>query len=119
MRRKARDQAEQGEVPSAGAGSAATDHDRFWAGEPLDADTFARVAEPDEEEVAEETLEYMGTVPRTRVAPAELIALAEWAESKACRPCRKKLEETHDPTTLKHDDCRNGLRIARLLRRYA
>jgi hypothetical protein len=63
-----------------------------------------------------ETLQYMGNV--TQIGPAELEELAEWAEDKACRVCRRRIREQHDPRQLKHDECRTALRVSRLLRRY-
>ena len=77
----------------------------------------AGVHETDEQQVADATLEYMGAAPRTRIDRDELVALAAWAESKACGVCRGTIEETHDPATLQHDDCRQALRVARLLSR--
>jgi hypothetical protein len=97
----------------------AGDHERFWGGDDL-ADTgtahaLAAVAE-------DESLEYPGGGTRLDTAElallGELVALATWAEDKACLACRATLEETHDPARLEHDECRTALRVARLLSRY-
>ncbi len=121
MRRKARARAEAADDERTGADSSARDHDAFWLGAPSGVDghfeTLAGVVDTEEQEMADDTLEYMGT-PRTHVDPEELTALAEWAGSKACRVCRKKLHDTHDLTTLKHPNCRSALRVERILRRY-
>jgi hypothetical protein len=126
MRRRSRTKAEADEprtdAESSSAESSAQDHDDFWSGESAGGDdhleTLAGVTEDDEQEVAEDTLEYMGSVPNTGIDPEELLALANWAESKACRVCRKQMHDTHDPATLKHANCRSALRVERLLRRY-
>jgi hypothetical protein len=95
----------------------ATAHDDFWSG-PLGeidhAQAFEQVSE-------DETLEYGARSPLDPTAlkaMAELMELATWAEDKACRPCRTCMEETHDPSALEHDECRQALRVARLLSRY-
>ncbi len=122
MLRRSRTRTEPADVPRPDAESPATDHERFWAGADLEVaehlDTLAGVIETDEQEAADETLEYMGTRPRPKIDRVELEALAVWADSKACRVCRRTIDATHDPATLKHDDCRKALRVARLLRRY-
>jgi hypothetical protein len=113
---------EESDDTRADAESSAKVHEEFWSGSPTGVDehleTLANVIDADEQGMADDTLEYMGAAPRTRVDPDELVKLAQWAESKACRVCRKKMHETHDPDTLKHPDCRSALRIERLLRRY-
>ncbi|MGZ8753430.1 MAG: hypothetical protein ACXW1S_10660 [Acidimicrobiia bacterium] len=122
MRRKSRSRTDPIDEPRPGADSSNTAHDEFWAGAPAGDDehleTLAGVIETDEQEMADETLEYMGSVPATWVEPDELVALGKWAESKACRACRKQIKDTHDPSTLKHDECRTALRVERLLRNY-
>lgn len=126
MRRKSRSP-EPAEAPptdadTSAAEASAKDHDEFWSGAPLGVDerleTLTGVTEDDEQEVADDTLEYMGSVPHTGIDPNELVMLAQWAESKACRACRKRMHETHDPATLKHANCRSALRVERLVRRY-
>jgi hypothetical protein len=92
-------------------------HEGFWAGDDLAEGDATAIAAVDEDH----TLEY-GRKARPDVqelaAMAELLTLATWAEDKACRPCRSRLEETHDPAALDHDECRTALRVARLLSRY-
>jgi hypothetical protein len=132
LRRKSRTRAEPAEEPrtdaesstaeTSAAETSARDHDEFWSGAPLGVDEhldpLAGVIEDDEQEMADDTLEYMGSAPRTRIDPDELVKLAKWAETKACRVCQKKMHETHDPATLQHANCRSALRVERLLRRY-
>ena len=126
MRRRSRTKADADEprtdAESSSAESSAQDHDDFWSGASADVDehleTLAGVIEDDEQERADDTLEYMGSVPHTGIDPDELLALASWAESKACRVCRKRMQDTHDPATLQHAGCRSALRVERLLRRY-
>jgi hypothetical protein len=65
-----------------------------------------------------ETRVYMGHVRMTEADPAELDALADWAEDHACEDCRDALTDAHDADALEHDECRVALRAARLLRRY-
>jgi hypothetical protein len=97
----------------------AGDHDRFWGGDDLadagPAHALAAVAE-------DESLEYPDGRPRLDTAElallGELVGLATWAEDKACIPCRARMEETHDPARLEHDECRTALRVSRLLSRY-
>ena len=132
MRRKSRTKAEQAAEPrtdaessvaeTSAAETSAKEHDDFWSGAPAGDDehleTLAGVTETDEQEMADDMLEYMGSVPNTGIDPDELVTLAQWAESKACRACRKKMHETHDPEMLRHANCRSALRVERLLRRY-
>src|SRR3954451_14985555 len=61
-----------------------------------------------------ETRVYMGHVQTTEADPAELDALADWAQGHACESCRDALRADHDPDALDHDDCRTALRAARL-----
>lgn len=122
MRRKSRARPDPAEEPPPDVDSSAQDHADFWSGAPAGVDehleTLAGVIDREEQETADDTLEYMGAAPRTGVDPDELVALAKWAESKACRACRKRMHETHDPATLKHVNCRSALRVERLIRRY-
>jgi hypothetical protein len=116
MRRKVRElEPVEGAVATEPASS---DHDRFWGGDDLaDLDHAQALAQVREDE----TLEYgakSSLDPTVLAAMAELMALATWAEDKACRPCRTSMEETHDPARLEHDECRHALRVARLLSRY-
>jgi hypothetical protein len=116
MRRKVRDvEPVDGSVATEPATS---DHDRFWGGDDLaDLDHAQALAQVTEDE----TLEYGARSPldpTVLAALAELMALATWAEDKACIPCRTRMEETHDPASLEHDECRQALRVARLLSRY-
>jgi hypothetical protein len=123
MRRKASTEAIQDEELSAPSEVEDVDPHGFWDGANLSGDAhdeaFAVVIDADGEQTDNrETLAYMGSVSETRIEPDELVALAVWAESKACRLCRRKIREHHDPALLKHDECRTALRAGRLLRRY-
>lgn len=94
----------------------------FWDGANLSGDdhdeAFAVVIDAEGDPADDkETLAYMGSVPQTRIDADELEALVGWAEAKACRNCRRKIREHHDPELLKHDECRTALRVARVLRR--
>jgi hypothetical protein len=90
--------------------------DRTKIGDESD-DAFASVVDVTADAASEaETLAYMGNV--TQVEPDELTELAGWAESKACRACRRKILEHHDPALLRHDECRHAVRVGRILRRY-
>jgi hypothetical protein len=127
MRRKTRTKPDPADADTSEAETSraqtSKDHDEFWSNAPVGVDehleTLAGVeSDLDDGEISEDTLEYMGSVPSTRADQAELIALAKWAESKACRACRKRMHDTHDPATLKHVNCQSALRVERLLRRY-
>jgi hypothetical protein len=115
MRRRNRGGTESAERPV--EVETAGHHDEFWAG-PLDELDHEQAFEHVRED---ETLEYGARSPLDPTAlkaMAELMELATWAEDKACRPCRTRMEETHDPAALEHDECRQALRVARLLSRY-
>ncbi len=123
MRRRAPIEEARDEEPSVPPEPEDVDPHGFWDGANLSGeahdDAFAVVIDADGERTDDrETLAYMGSVTHTQLDRDELIALAEWAESKACRLCRRKISEHHDPALLKHDECRTALRAGRLLRRY-
>jgi hypothetical protein len=106
------------DAPSTVVEQPADEHDGFWTGDDLvehgPAHALAAVAE-------DHSLEYgRRAMPDTTelAAMAELNMLANWAEDQACRACRSRMEETHDPAALEHDECRIALRVARLLSRY-
>lgn len=112
------------EVPGAPAAAESGDADLhgFWDGPTLDLEALDSAFAVDDADAApdgaRETLVYMGSVPRTQIDDEELIALAAWAESKACRACRTAGDEPHDEPPLDHEGCRQALRVATLLRRY-
>ena len=94
----------------------------FWDGPTLDLEALdlAFAVDDDAEDEpdgARETLVYMGSVPQTQVDDQELAALAEWAESKACRACRAE-STAPDELPRQHEGCRQALRVSALLRRY-
>lgn len=99
------------------------DHHGFWDGPTLDLEALD-VAFADDGELAgepagaRETLVYMGSVPQTQVDDQELMALADWAESKACTVCRTAINEHHELPPRDHEGCRTALRVGTLLRRY-
>jgi hypothetical protein len=110
---------------SAGAPSESDDADLhgFWKGPALDLEALdAAFADDDLDSLPDgerETLVYMGSVPQTQVDDQELMALADWAESKACRVCRTAIVEHHELPPRDHDGCAKALRAATLLRRYS
>jgi hypothetical protein len=124
MGRKSRSNTVEEDAPTAPSASEAEEVDLhgFWDRSRSDVDdeeAFAVVLDDDgdhDETSDAETLQYMGNV--TQIGAEELVDLAEWAENKACRVCRRKIREQHDPRQLKHDECRTALRVSRLLRRY-
>jgi hypothetical protein len=94
----------------------------FWDVDRLGAedndDAFALVIEEHDDEPPPEraTLVYMGSVG-DEVSAIERTRLADWAESKACRACRRRFHQFDDTSLLKHDECRNAFGSSRLLRR--
>jgi hypothetical protein len=93
----------------------------FWDVDRLDAedndDAFALVIEEHEDETPAEraTAVYMGRV--AEVDPVECGLLADWAESKACRACRRRFHRDGDLARLQHDECRTAFRVGELLHR--
>ncbi len=93
----------------------------FWDVDRLDAedndDAFALVIEEHDDETPAEraTAVYMGRV--AEVDAVELGLLADWAESKACRHCRRRFRSYRDLAMLRHDECRTALRVSNLLHR--
>jgi hypothetical protein len=120
MGRKSRSNTVEEDAPTAPVEDA--DLHGFWDRSRLTIDNdeaFADVLEDAGEsdpDTDAETLQYMGNV--TQIGADELVDLAEWAENKACRVCRRRIREQHDPRQLKHEECRTALRVSRLLRRY-
>ncbi len=109
-------------APVDGSASDGTDHHGFWDGPTLDLEELdAAFAGDDGIEPApeRETLVYMGSVPQTQIDDQELMALADWAESKACATCRAASKAHRDGPPLEHDGCRTALRVGTLLRRYS
>jgi hypothetical protein len=101
-----------------------TDQHGFWDGPTLDLEALDLAFAVDDEaegapDGARETLVYMGSVPQTQVDDQELTALADWAESKACRACRTNRSEPGDAPPLEHEGCRQALRASTLLRSYS
>jgi hypothetical protein len=95
-------------------------HAAFWADDALsteeNAEALASLLEGedhDADEVARATRSYMGTA----IDHDERDRLVAWAESKACRTCRRRLARAHDLDRLPHEECRNALRAARVLAR--
>jgi hypothetical protein len=95
--------------------------DGFWAADALVTDANEEAlahlldGDHDPDAAARATRSYMGSA----VGEDEGAQLARWAESKACKGCRRQIGRDHDPAALKHDDCRQALRAARILGRGA
>lgn len=122
MSRKSSPEIDQEPVASTPPGPEDADLHGFWDGPTLDLEGLdaAFTADDDLDERpdrARETLVYMGSIPQTQVEDRELIALAEWADSKACRICRTAISEHHELAPLEHEGCRTALRVGSLLRR--
>ncbi|MGZ4754528.1 MAG: hypothetical protein ACXWA9_06465 [Acidimicrobiia bacterium] len=122
MSRKSRTEVVDDQEPVAETELDETDHHGFWDRATLDADenddAFASVVDAEGEAADDEAGSGARFGNVTQVDADERIALAEWAESKACRLCKRKIREHHDPELLRHDECRTALRVSRLLRRY-
>jgi len=122
MSRKATTETDEQQASEAASGSEGTDLHGFWDGPSSDLqeldDALSVVIDDDGDEAGErETLVYMGNVDLTDAG--ELRVLANWAESKACRGCKREVVANEDPTRLRHAECRNAFRVGRLLRRYS